>query len=290
MKTSLAIRSLTADDLGFADEVRVAAGWNQTRIDWKRLLALNPQGCFVAEWEGVPVGTVTTTCFGDSSAWIGMVLVRPNFRKKGVATDLLKHAIKYLKGRKIKCIKLDAATQGQAVYKKLGFKPLWRLHRWEWKGSREDLMRHRVPRDIFLRELDTRDLPKVMELDREVFGVDRSRLINALLADAVRSTVWDLYSDIESYGMIRPGAEADYLGPVVSTSEHHAHIVIRDLISRSSSEHIYWDIPDSNKKAREIAVSIGFEKVRPLLRMCAGRDSGAGIPESQYAITDPSTG
>ncbi len=289
MKPSLEIRPLTAADLGFADCLRESAGWNQCLLDWKRILALNPGGCFVAEWGGEPVGTVTTVRHGEKLGWIGMALVETAHRRRGVANDLLKHAVKHLKSQKVKCIKLDAAPHGQQVYKKIGFKAEWPLHRWEWRAA-EDVIDHRVPRDMFLRELDPDDLEKIRELDREVFGADRGRLIQAMLADAVRSTVWDLYSDIESYGMIRPGADADYLGPVVSTSEHHAHILIRDLISRSKSKLIYWDIPDSNKKAQAIAETLGFKAVRPLMRMCLGRDVVPGIPESQYAISDPSTG
>ena len=90
--------------------------------------------------------------------------------------------------------------------------------------------------------------------------------------------------------MIRPGAHADYLGPVISTSEHHAQILIRDLISRSKQKLIYWDIPDSNENAQVIARSLGFKRDLSLVRMCLGRDVVPGVPESQYAISDPATG
>lgn len=290
MKPSLEIRPLRAANLADADELREAAGWNQAVVDWRRLLALNPKGCFVAKWDGKTVGTVTTTCYGGEVAWLGMMLVDPAFRRRGVSLDLLKHAIKHLKAQKIRCIKLDASPQGQQVYKKLGFKAEWPLHRWKWQGSVMDLLKHRVPRDIFLRELEAKDLPKIKELDQRIFGADRGRLLQTLLAGASRATVWDLYSDIESYGMIRPGVAADYLGPVVSTSEHHAHILVRDLISRSRQEVIYWDIPDRNTKAAEVAESIGFELQRPLSRMYLGRNIARGIPESIYAISDPATG
>ena len=289
MKPSLEIRPLKVADLLFADGLRATAGWNQSVLDWKRIMALNPSGCFVATWGNEPVGTVTTVCHGENLGWIGMALVEEAHRRRGVAPELLKHAVKHLKAQGATCIKLDAESRGQQVYKKLNFKPEWPLHRWEWRAD-EDVIDHRVPRDIFLRELDPKDLEKILQLDREIFGADRGQLLQAMLADAFRSTVWDLYSDIESYGMIRPGADADYLGPVVSTSEHHAHILIRDLISRSKQKMIYWDIPDANKEAQKIAKDLGFEPVQSLMRMRLGRDVGKGIPESQYAISDPATG
>src|SRR5437870_2531869 len=70
-------RLMTAADLDFADSLRALAGWNQTRNDWRRLLTHEPRGCFIAEWDGSPAGTSTTTCYGTDLAWIGMVLVDP---------------------------------------------------------------------------------------------------------------------------------------------------------------------------------------------------------------------
>ena len=72
MNPSLHLRLMTADDLDFADSLRAVAGWNQTLDDWRDLLALEPTGCFIAEWNGTPAGTATTTCYEKRVAWIGV--------------------------------------------------------------------------------------------------------------------------------------------------------------------------------------------------------------------------
>ncbi len=289
MKSSLQIRRLTAKALPFAEGLESEAGGNHTVADWKRLIALNPRGCFVAGWDGEPAGTLTTTIYGEELAWIGMVLVRPEFKRHGIAKELMKHALAFLKEEKITCIKLDATAQAQRLYKPLGFKPEARLHRWEREGSPEEL-REIVHRDLFLREFERGDLVKIRELDQKFFGADRGRLLKALLADSVRASVWDLYSDIESYGMLRPGADADYVGPVVSTSEHHAHMIVRDLMRRSKKDRIIWDIPDDNEHATVIAESLGFESVQSFTRMYKGRNKCRSITDSIYGISDPATG
>ena len=69
------LRCLRSDDLDFANSFSREAGWNQTRPDWERFLCLAPQGCFLAESDGRPAGTATTTAYGNDLAWIGMVLV-----------------------------------------------------------------------------------------------------------------------------------------------------------------------------------------------------------------------
>ena len=77
MTPTVHIRVLGPADVSFADSLRELAGWNQTLADWHRFLAMEPAGCFLAEWEEKPAGTATTLCYGTDVAWIWMVLVQP---------------------------------------------------------------------------------------------------------------------------------------------------------------------------------------------------------------------
>jgi hypothetical protein len=65
------VRCLCPGDLAAGDRLRAELGWNQTILDWQRLLALSPEGCFVAERNGRIVGTCTTVSYGSALAWIG---------------------------------------------------------------------------------------------------------------------------------------------------------------------------------------------------------------------------
>src|SRR6185436_14043087 len=116
MNPLLRLRLLTRDDLPFADSVRALAGWNQTIADWERFLTAEPDGCFLAEWNGVPAGTATTMVYGLALAWIGMVLVHPDHRRRGIGRALLVRCIEHLRGRGVRGIKLDATPAGKEVY------------------------------------------------------------------------------------------------------------------------------------------------------------------------------
>ena len=96
---SLRLRLMTPADLPFADSLRALAGWNQTIEDWQRLLANEPNGCFLAEWSGAPVGTATTTVYAPNLAWIGMVLVHPTYRRRGIGRTLVERCIDHLRVR-----------------------------------------------------------------------------------------------------------------------------------------------------------------------------------------------
>src|SRR5215467_1002644 len=99
------IRLLFEADIPAAMELKEAAGWNQTKEDWRRLLLLQPDGCFGAIKDRRLVGTTTTTIYGEL-AWIGMVLIEPQHRRQGIAVKLMAVALDYLKD-KVDTIKLD---------------------------------------------------------------------------------------------------------------------------------------------------------------------------------------
>src|SRR5438309_6999911 len=100
--TRLVLRHLTSADLAFADSLRAMAGWNQTRADWQRFLDLSPQGCLLAECEGYPVATATTIVYGQELGWIGMMLVHPDFRMRGIARVLMEHCIQILRAAAVR--------------------------------------------------------------------------------------------------------------------------------------------------------------------------------------------
>lgn len=83
------IRPFTRDDIPAALGFCAMAGWNQTHDDWMRLFEYQPDGCFAADVDATMAGTVTTTSYGTDLAWIGMVLVHEDYRRRGIAMDLI---------------------------------------------------------------------------------------------------------------------------------------------------------------------------------------------------------
>jgi len=112
-QSPLSLRLLRHKDLAFADSLRALVGWNQTFDDWERFLALEPDGCFLAECNGAPAGTATTLVYGPDLAWIGMALVHPDYRRRGIGRALLERCLEHLRVREVRCVKLDATPLGK---------------------------------------------------------------------------------------------------------------------------------------------------------------------------------
>ena len=66
-------KSTLAHVLAGRDGYQVTGG--EVTFDGESLIELEPEGCFVAELDDVPVGTATTTVYGgDELAWIAYVV------------------------------------------------------------------------------------------------------------------------------------------------------------------------------------------------------------------------
>ncbi len=289
MNSAVRVRLMTRSDLDFADSLRASAGWNQTRADWERFLATEPDGCFLAECEGQAVGTATTTVHSDELAWIGMMLVHPDCRRRGVGQALLERCLHSLRERRIRCIKLDATPLGQPLYEKFGFQVEWSLARWEGPAPRVPS----APQTdrVLLRPWSASDFNALIALDEEAFGVSRGRVLWPLAQASHRALVHQSpRGEITGFGMIRAGSRAAYLGPVVANSPAIATALVSALLADAPAERVYWDVPDQNTGAVALAQQLGFNPQRPLVRMFVGDNSHPGDPQRQFALAGPEVG
>ena len=253
-----------------------AAGWNQLESDWLRLLQHDPDGCFVATIDQAVIGTVTTTCYGTQLAWIGMMLVHPDFRRMGVARRLMSHCIAHLQFKQIQCIRLDATPTGAEVYAQLGFQVEWSFQRWSGSGTG-------VAETATIQRSGCQLDAELLKLDHQAFGVDRQAMLHGLAADSLLLTSHD------GYAMLRNGKLASYLGPSVARRADVARRLIHQLCSLTSST-MFWDIPAENPQVSKIAVELGFVPVRQLTRMRLGDACPPPELNLQYALADPSKG
>lgn len=284
--SSLHLRPFEKTDIQFADSLRALVGWNQTPDDWLRFLNHQPDGCFIAECEGQPVGTATTTIYEDKVAWIGMVLVHPDARRRGIGRALLEHCIAFLKPR-VACIKLDATPLGKTLYDTLDFKDEWTLRRWE--TNRVEVPAR--PTEHRVRRWQVEDQEALQALDAEAFGLVRWPMVRRTESQPSRALVHlTPQQRISAFGLIRKGARAHYLGPVVAESIAAVSPLINSLVLPLPDERIFWDIPDANAGAVELAQRLSFTPQRLLIRMFLGENKWPGDPQRIFALAGPEIG
>jgi Predicted acetyltransferase len=275
--TAIDIRLLFESDIPAAMELKEAAGWNQTEDDWRRLLTLEPEGCFCAIKDGRLVGTTTTTTYGGDLAWIGMVLVEPQHRRQGIAAKLMNIALDYLKD-KVATIKLDATALGQPVYEKLGFEVESVIERWSGvAGSRQS----DTP-------IETVDRDEILALDQLAFNADRSRLIEQLMVNAP-VVVRAADGSLNGYALARRGTRAAYVGPVVARDAKQVETLLDQVFSQLEGRRVYIDFNTECGTGTSVLSERGFIKERDLIRMRAGGASAKTSP-LVVAIAGPEVG
>src|SRR5689334_16324027 len=274
------IRLLFESDIPAAMRLKEAAGWNQTEADWRRLLLLEPNGCFAAVRDGRLVGTTTTTIY-DELAWIGMVLVEPQHRRHGIAAKLMNVALEYLNG-KVETIKLDATALGQPVYEKFGFAVESDVER--WAGTANSMGRE--TRAV----MDHETVRELLSLDRLAFNADRSELVETLIDDACFSPVLIRAADgaLSGYALARSGSKKTYVGPVVAKDPHVIETLLDQMLSQSPGRAVYIDVNRECVVDTSFLSDRGFVKERDLIRMAKG--PGLKTSSLVVAIAGPEVG
>lgn len=256
------IRQMTIDDLRLGLRLSRQAGWNQTESDWLRFMDMEPDGCFVAELNGCPVGT-TTTCIFENVAWIAMVLVDTESRGQGVGTKLLKHSLNYLDGRQVKTIRLDATHLGRPIYEKLGFVPEYELARFEG-----------IPKQSKTGPVVTKAMPEffadMIELDRQMTETNREKMLSMLFKEFPENTCLATHYDkVDGFITMRPGANAVQIGPCTANI-NAGPALLSDALHKCAGKAVFVDIPTGNVPAVKIAESNGLKIQRRFTRMCRG--------------------
>ena len=282
------LRVMTSADVPAGMRLKELAGWNQTAADWQRFLARSPEGCFVAEVSAQVRGTVTTITFEDRFAWIGMVLVDPEYRGRGFGTALLERAIHYLDEQNLFALKLDATPQGKPLYEKLGFRAEYEIGRWTRQQPRGAA---KLPVTGVRESASPALLDSICEVDRLVFGADRSGLLKSLHDDAPELTAGILKAGtLAGYALGRRGSFADHLGPWMAFDLDTARQLLASFLAGSSRETQIVDCLKANAVSGDLLKSFGFSYSRPLIRMFRGSNDYPGRPDLLCAILGPEFG
>ncbi|BDG75276.1 GNAT family N-acetyltransferase [Roseomonas fluvialis] len=248
------MRTLTPDDLPRAAALSRLVGWNQVERDWALFLQ-EGAGCTVDDGRDALGATAAVIRYGDSLAWISMVLVRPDLRRQGHATALMRWATGALDG--VRCAALDATPAGREVYARLGFRDLWGFARWSLPAALPLAPGPRLLRDA--------DWPAVLALDAAAFGAPRA----ALLRDfAARSPAFVLEGGA-GFVLTRDGARGPQVGPVVARDGAAACALVAAARAALPGAAVI-DLPDARAGLADWIATHGGTLQRPFTRMALG--------------------
>ncbi len=258
------LRQMTALDLPGALALSQSVGWKTEMRDWQRVLYWSPEGCFVLEETGRGIiGTVTTTPYGTTLAWIGLMIVAPDRQRQGLGRQLMRAALDHLIARSVQRIMLDATDLGRPLYRALGFRELYKIERWKGKAST-----YIGPR---ARRMRSEDVPAVIDLDTRLFGLDRRHILIRLLEEApTLAWVDDEHGTLNGFLLGRPSAGEIYLGPWMAWDSASAERLLRTALEQVQGQIVSINIPDSNGRALILAENHNLRRAWHCTRMIYG--------------------
>jgi len=277
-----------------------AADWNQNKADWRYML-VNGRAWGISQDDGTLLASTVVLPYnetpGNGFAWISMVLVLPEHRRRGFASRLLRRAIAELAHRGLTPI-LDATPAGRAVYVREGFHDTWGFKRYRRDPRQTSQSQHSQQSQPSespgpapaIRPIARADWPAIVALDSPAFGASREHLLRALVERLPEAAlVAETEGRIDGYLLGRDGREACQLGPLVARDVDTARRLLDAALTHLPGP-LYIDVADRHQALRPWLDAAGFDFQRPFTRMVHGGRVAPGDAATVVAVAGPELG
>lgn len=257
--TETTTRRLTKEEISKAVDWAASEGWNPGLQDADTFYAAD-----AAAFSGCFVGTKLAACislteYGKEYAFIGFFICRPEFRGQGIGYTF---GPGVLAASDCNSFGLDGVVEEQDNYSRLGFVYEHANFRFGGHAARTS--------DSGQTKAYAANMEQaVLDYDRTVFGLDRSRFTRAWLAqkDAVIRVTGE--ESVSGWGVARPCREGTKIGPLFANDDGIASALFSDLTACTTGPH-FLDIPEPNKEATLLAKKAGLAPVFETARMYRG--------------------
>ena len=237
-----------------------AEGWNPGVNDAECFYETDPNGFFMAlDENNNPLGAVSAVAYDGDFGFIGLYIVRPEYRGHSVGPLLWEKAVEYLCPRNIG---LDGVEKKMKNYKARGFNLAY--HNIRYEGIKK-----------FLAEIKSGvseyngNFAALAQFDRNFFPAEREKFLDKWInaADA-RTLCFYKGNEIKAYGVIRKCLDGFKIGPLFSEEYDYAEAVLLALLSDiPENSKFYLDIPEPNENAVKLVSKYNMKPIFGTARM-----------------------
>lgn len=243
-----------------------AEGWNPGRQDAEAFWAADPEGFYGLELDGTLIGSGSIVSYGGKLGFVGLFIVRPEWRGKGYGSYLWKCLISRLRERLQPgaAAALDGVFAMQSYYARSGFVFSHRNLRMEGVGTRAD----RAPELV---EMHKHPFERVVEFDRRHFVGHRPEFLRHWMRPEGGLALGYLRDGVlAGCGVIRPCARGFKIGPLIGEDPQIAEALFAALSDRAAGHPIFLDTPENNPEALALAKRHGMKECFGCARMVMG--------------------
>ena len=271
----IAIVRLGPDDAGAGLALSTEAHWNQNEADWRFFLTRGDV-FGVRDRDGHLVASAALLPYSSGNAWISMVLVTANWRRRGLATRLVDACLAAAKMQGF-VTWLDATPAGATVYSPLGFAPTLQLRRLRLDQAISPPAK--APPALSPCDIDT-----FSARDRHAMGFDRGMLLTELGARSGSRSL----ANGKALALVRDGRKARHIGPLFADSPEQALAMVDEIV-RSETGPLLIDAVHEQETFLNGLTGSGWIIERPFQRMRFGR-TAQQTAEPPFAVAGPEYG
>lgn len=262
----LTIRPLERHELFQVVDWAREEGWNPGLNDAEIFWQTDPDGYLGVELDGQIVAAGSVVSYGRDFGFMGLFIVQPDLRGKGIGTKLWFHRRDALLAR-LKpgaLIGMDGVFDMQAWYGQGGFVFSHRNLRMQGIGRKSDSAQDCV-------QLDELAFEEVEDYDRRCFGFNRGEFLRLWIkpqSGCALGVVRD--GCLVGYGVVRECVEGFKIGPLFAESADVASLLFSALGDCAAGSNLVLDVPEINSDAMALAQQNGMEEVFGCARMHYG--------------------
>jgi hypothetical protein len=255
-----AIRPMARAEMDLAINWVGREGWNPGLHDADAFYSPDPNGFFVGVVDDRPVGCIGAVRYDATFGFIGLHLVRPEYRRHGYGLQLWHAANAYLGDR---VIGFDGVAAQQKKYEAAGFHLAHRTIRFEGTGGGQ------LPDGVI--ELAGVPFDEVLAYESTVFPVSRPRFLRHWLKmpGSIAYGVAER-GRLAGFGVMRPARVGNKIGPLCADSPELAERLYRALASRAPAVTLFLDTPAVNEAGVALARRLEMKPLLETVRMYSG--------------------
>ncbi|MCO5244144.1 MAG: GNAT family N-acetyltransferase [Anaerolineae bacterium] len=271
MAQELEIRSMTRPEVDELVGWAASEGWNPGLHDAELFWATDPEAFIAAELNGELIGGGAITSYGGEFGFMGLFIVRPEFRGHGLG-DALWHARRQRLLDRLQpnaSIGMDGVFDMQPYYAKGGFVFSHRNMRFraeitEPPATSPDADKNIVP-------LAGVPFDHVLAYDRTCFPAPRPEFLKGWIAQPDALALGYLRDDtLSGYGVVRRCGEGCKVGPLFADDGEAAEALYARLAGFAAGGPLFLDAPENNPAAMALVQRYGMIEVFGCARMYLG--------------------
>ncbi|WP_409523921.1 GNAT family N-acetyltransferase [Nitrincola sp. MINF-07-Sa-05] len=282
-ESPITYRRMQESDLSAAYQLSQTVRWPHRLEDWQFVHHLGSG--FVAERDGLPIGTALCWSHGNDYGSLGMVIVSPDAQGKGIGRVLMNLVLEELGDRNTL---LYATPSGQPLYESLGFKAIGQVHQHQGKVAQSETVT--LPAGEHIRPIGEGDRIRIAELASRASGMPRATTLNELLQIA-EGVVIDSYGELTGFALMRRFGHGYVIGPVVAPDVERAKALISYWAGARVDSFVRIDIQGSHSDELNHWLSeLGLVRVDTVIAMAKGAAPHTDTRVHQFAIINQALG